>query len=84
MKLDLKAAALTSGLLWGAMMLLVGVGNSVNGSYGQAFLDGMASVYPGYHAAGTLGDTIVGALYAAADGAVGGLVLAWLYNRLAA
>ena len=84
MKLDLKAAALTSGLLWGAMMLLVGVGNSVNGSYGQAFLDVMASVYPGYHAAGTLGDTIVGALYGTVDGAIGGLVLAWLYNRLTA
>lgn len=84
MRLDSKAAALTPGLPWGAMMLLVGAGNFVTGSYGQAFLDVMASVYTGYHAAGTLGDTIIGALYGTVDGAIGGMVLAWLYNRLAA
>ena len=84
MKLDVKAATLTFGLIWGAMMLLIGAGNLVNGSYGQAFLDAMASVYPGYHAAGTAGDMIVGALYGTVDGAIAGLVVAWLYNRLSA
>jgi len=82
MKLNVKAAALTLGLVWGGLILLVGLGNLINGSYGQAFLDVMASVYPGFHAAGTFGDAIVGTLYGLVDGAIGGLVLAWLYNRL--
>jgi hypothetical protein len=84
MKLDGKAAAWTFGLAWGGLMLCVGAGNLVNGAYGQAFLDVMASVYPGYHAEGTFADAIVGALYGIVDGAIGGLVLAWLYNRLSA
>ena len=63
-------------------MLLAGVANSVGGGYGQAFLGVMASVYPGYNATGTLGDAVVGALYGLVDGAIGGAVLAWVYNRL--
>lgn len=82
MKLDVKAFALTFGLLWGGAMLLVGVGNTFGNAYGQAFLVLMASVYPGYHATGTLGDAIVGALYGLVDGGIGGTVLALLYNCL--
>ena len=84
MKLDLKGMALTIGLVWGGAMLLAGVANAIGGGYGQAFLDVMASVYPGYHATGTFGDAIVGTLYGGVDGAVCGVVLAWLYNRLSA
>jgi len=41
----------------------------------------MSSVYPGYKAAGTLGSVVVGTLYyALLDGAVGGVLFAWLYN----
>jgi hypothetical protein len=65
-------------------MLLTGVIYVVGGTYGKAFLDVMASVYPGYHAAGTFGDAIVGTLYGVADGAIGGAVFAWLYNLLSA
>ncbi len=53
---------------------------SFGGTYGQAFLDVMASIYPGFHAAGTFGDAIVGTLYGVVDGAIGGAVFAWLYN----
>ena len=49
--------------------------------YGKAFLEVMSSVYPGYKAAGTLGSVVVGTLYyALLDGAVGGVLFAWLYN----
>ena len=82
MKLDVKGFALTFGLVWGGAMLLVGVANSLGGDYGQAFLAVMASVYPGYSATGNVGDAIVGALYGLVDGAVGGAILAWIYNRL--
>ena len=83
MKLDVKAMASTIGLVWGAAMLLTGVAYVISGGYGEAFLDVMASVYPGYHASSNFGDVIVGTLYGLLDGAVGGAVIAWLYNRFA-
>ncbi len=83
MKLDVKAMAFTVGLVWGAAMLLAGVAYVISGGYGEAFLDVMASVYPGYQATSSFGDVIVGTLYGLLDGAVGGAVIAWLYNRLA-
>ena len=84
MKLDVKAMALTIGLLWGAAMFLTGTANLVWDGYGEDFLDVMASVYPGYDATASFGQVIVGALYGLVDGAGGGAVIAWLYNRLAA
>ena len=83
MKLDVKAMACTIGLAWGAAMLIAGVGGVISDGYGQAFLDAMASLYPGYHATSNFGDVIVGSLYGLVDGAVGGAAVAWLYNRLA-
>ena len=84
MKLDVKAMAFTIGLVWGAAMLLAGVAYLISDGYGEAFLDVMASVYPGYHASSNFGDVIVGTLYGLVDGTVGGAVIAWLYNRFAA
>ncbi len=80
MKLNVKALAATAGILWALALLLVGAANLVWSGYGVAFLRLMASVYPGYHAAGSVGDLIVGTLYALVDGAICGLVFGWLYN----
>ncbi len=88
MKLSAKSLAIALGLVWGGAVLLVGVAATVRGVqadggyYGKDFLLAVASVYPGYSATGTIGDVIVGALYGLVDGAVGGAVLAWLYNCL--
>ncbi len=83
MTLNLKALAWTAGLLWGGACLLVGIANLAFPPYGRAFLDLMAAVYPGYHGPSGLGSVVVVALYGALDGAVCGVVFAWLYNRLA-
>jgi len=83
MKLSLKGLALTTGLLWAGAVLTVGAGYVLTGSYGRAFLDLCASIYPGYHVAQSWGSVIVGTLYGLCDGAIGGAVFAWLYNRLA-
>ena len=80
MKLNSKALALTAGILWALALLLVGAANLIWSGYGGGFLRLMASIYPGYHAAGSVGDLIVGVLYALVDGAVCGLVFGWLYN----
>jgi hypothetical protein len=59
---------------------MTGVINLIWQGYGDAFLKMMASIYPGYHAAGSLGDLIVGTLCALLDGVICGLVFGWLYN----
>ncbi len=82
MKLNTKALALASAILWGLAMLLMGLANLIWGSYGQ-FLQIMSSVYPGYHATRSIAEVIVGTLYGAGDGLVGGAVFAWLYNQFA-
>ncbi len=80
MKLNTKALALASAILWGLAMLLMSLANLIWGSYGQ-FLQIMSSVYPGYHATRSIAEVIVGTLYGAGDGLVGGAVFAWLYNQ---
>jgi hypothetical protein len=82
MRLNLKAFSITVALFWSGCILLIGLGNLVSGSYGAALLGVVASLYPGYHASGSLGDLIVGALYGLVDGFIGGLIFGWLYNLL--
>ena len=81
MKLNIRAAAATSALLWGGAVLTVGVVNLIRPSYGGAFLRMIASIYPGYHHRRSPAEIAVGTGYALVDGAVGGAMCAWLYNR---
>jgi len=83
MKLSLRALMLTVALLWGGAVLFCGLLNLIWPAYGVAFLQMVASIYPGYHATRSLGRVVVGTLYALLDGAVCGLLFAWLYNRFA-
>lgn len=82
MRLDVKALATAFGLLWGGTVLLMGMGHLLWPTYGGAFLDVVASIYPGYQVGG-VGSVIVGTLYGVVDGAAGGAILAWLYNAAA-
>jgi hypothetical protein len=52
-------------------------------SYGAEFLKVTASIYPGFHASRTFPDVLVGIAYGLLDGAVGGLLFAWLFNLFA-
>jgi hypothetical protein len=80
MKLSPLALGITVGLIFGGGIFLVGVVALAAPGYGDALLSGLASIYPGYDNAGTLGDLLVGTLYFTVDGFFGGLVLAWVYN----
>jgi ABC-type phosphate transport system permease subunit len=84
MKLSLRALALAAGILWALALFLTGAINLIWRGYGDTFLKMMASVYPGYHASGSIGDLIVGTLYAFLDGVICGFVFGWLYNRFVA
>ena len=83
MRLSISALAATSGVVWGGCLLLVGLVHLVAASYGVPFLDGISSVYPGFHAARTVTDVLIGAAYGLVDGAVAGLLFGWLYNVFA-
>ena len=84
MKLSIRGMAISVGLIWGVLlMFLVGLTNLLWPGYGQAFLEVMASLYPGYSGPAGFGQVIVGTLYGAVDGAIGGALFAWLYNRFA-
>jgi hypothetical protein len=83
MKLDVIAFAVTAGVFWGGGILLMAVANTIWPGYGRAFLDVVASMYPGYHPGSGFGSVVTAALYGVVDGAVTGAVFAWLYNFVA-
>ena len=83
MKLSVKGLAIAFAIVWGGAIFLVGVANLVSDTYGVAFLEVMASVYPGYSLDGDFGQVMVGTLYGALDGALGGFVFGFLYNKFA-
>ncbi|MFQ5889527.1 MAG: hypothetical protein ACE5JR_05690 [Gemmatimonadota bacterium] len=82
MSLNLRALSLASALLWGGLFLFIGALNLMFPSYGAHWLDFGASIYPGYHGPSGFGSVIIVTLYGLVDGAVGGAIFAWLYNRL--
>lgn len=82
MRFDIRALALSCAILWGGATFAVALVNLISGGYGQSFLAMLASCYPGYHAARSIGQVVVVAVYACADGLIGGIIFGWLYNRL--
>jgi len=80
MKLNIKALCLTSGIIWGIVMLLTNLLSTVFPGYAYEFLSAISSVYPGYSPGGLAG-TMAGTVYGFIDGAIFGLVFGWLYNR---
>ncbi len=84
MSLNIKALAIAGAVVWGGGFLLVGLANLIFASYGVGVLELGASLYPGYQGPGGFGSVLVVTLYAGLDGAIGGTVLAWLYNLLVA
>jgi hypothetical protein len=82
MRFNVVALGATFALFWGGAILLFAAANLVWPPYGRAFLDLVASMYPGYVPGAGVRSVVTGTLYGLADGAFGGVVFAWLYNRL--
>ena len=83
MKLSLKGLAIAGAIVWGGGIFCIGLANLASESYGVAFLEVAASIYPGFDVERDLGQVIVGTLYGALDGALGGFVFGFIYNRFA-
>ena len=80
MRINVKRVSLTLAMFVAILMFVVGLVRLVSPDYGQAFVEVMASLYPGYTGPATFGQVIIGALYGALDGAIGGAVFGWFYN----
>lgn len=80
MQASVKAITITSALLWGGCMLLVGLIHLADASYGVEFLRVMSSIYPGMETSRTIGSALLGGLYGAIDGAIAGYLFASLYR----
>lgn len=84
MQLSVRSFALTCGLFFAGTVAVVGGTGLALPGYGQPVLDLFASLYPGYAADGTVVDWLLGIGLALVDGAIGGCIFAWLYNRIEA
>ena len=82
MPINIKALAATASLFWGVAVLLLALAHATWPGYGTAFLDLLASLYPGYRPATSTGSIATVTLYALVDGALGGAIFGWLYNRI--
>jgi hypothetical protein len=83
MRLNILAFAVAAGLFWTLAVLIISLANLAWPTYGRAFLDLLASMYPGYHPGAGIGSVLIAALYGLADGVGSGALIAWLYNQVA-
>ncbi|NOY22541.1 MAG: hypothetical protein GXO70_03370 [Acidobacteria bacterium] len=80
MKLNVKAFALTSSLVWGlGLFCMTWWIIILDGNTGEVTF--ISQLYRGYSISPA--GSFIGLLWALADGFVGGAVFAWLYNRFA-
>jgi hypothetical protein len=82
MRFNVIALSATTALFWGVAILIVASANLIWPTYGRAFLELAASIYPGYHPSPAIGSVITGTLYGLVDGAIAGAIFGWLYNFL--
>ena len=79
-KLDVKAVGLAFGIMWGMAMFLLGI-MAMFLDRGTVLLEAISSLYIGFNP--TWLGSVTGGFWGLVDGGIGGLVFAWLYNKLA-
>ena len=77
MKWSVKRAALTGGIVWASAIFLTTL-LALSFNYGRAFLDGIASIYPGYSIS-PMG-SVIGFVYGFCDMFVGVYIVVWVYK----
>jgi hypothetical protein len=79
-KLDIKAFGLSMGIVWGLAMLSLGLINT-GSRWGSGIVEAMSTLYIGYKP--TVLGSVIGGIWGFFDAGIGGVVVAWLYNKLA-
>jgi hypothetical protein len=80
MKLKVSAFGLALGIVWGGAMFLLGVVDIFT-TWGDAWGAIMSTIYIGYSP--TFLGSIIGGVWGFCDAGIGGVIVAWLYNKLA-
>ena len=82
MKLSLKGFSLACGIMWGVLIFLMTLAATYMNGYGVEFLHAFPeSIYPWYEI--SLKGSFIGLVMGFIDGLVGGVIFAWLYNKIA-
>lgn len=80
MKLNVKAFALTCGVIWGlALFLLTWWIILFDGATGE--ITAIGRIYRGFNISPV--GSVIGLVWALIDGTIGGAIFAWLYNLIA-
>ena len=79
MKLNVKALALALGIIWGGAVFIMAWWATFYGPAG-AVVAFAGKFYLGYGAGFT--GSLIGLVWGFVDAAIGGLILAWLYNLI--
>ncbi len=79
-KLSIKAMGLAIGVTWAVYITFLGL-FACYMNWGTPFVDIMGSLYIGYKP--TIIGSIIGGAWALVDGAVAGVIIAWVYNKFA-
>ncbi len=78
-KLSVNALGVAIGVLWAAYVFLCGIAALLG--WGVALVEAFSSLYIGYGP--SIVGAIIGAVWAFVDGYIAGVVIAWIYNKLA-
>jgi len=78
-KMNVKALAIALGSAWGLCMLFIGFASMFG--MAEKFVEVMGSGYIGFEP--TFVGSIIGAVWGFVDGAIGGIVIALIYNAVA-
>ena len=80
MKWDTKRFALAGGIMWALCLFVTTLVSVYVNGFAKAFLDGIASIYPGYSI--SLSGSVIGLIYGFIDVFVGVYIFAWIYKKL--
>ena len=78
-KLSINALGVALGVLWAAYVFLCGIAAQMG--WGVALVDALSSLYIGYGP--SFVGALIGAVWGLVDGYIAGVVIAWIYNKLA-
>lgn len=77
MRLHVLGLGIALGIMWGFSILILGL-CAMYLNMGTQLVGAFGSIYIGYEA--TVMGSLIGTIWGLADGFIGGVILAWIYN----
>ena len=80
MKWTTKRFAIAGGVMWALCLFVTTLASVYMGGFAKAFLDGIASIYPGYSI--SVVGSFIGLVYGFVDVFIGVYIFAWIYKMV--